>query len=206
MDLSTYNGLKAAVAEYLNREDLTAQIPVFVALAETKFNRDIRVLDMMKLTRADVDDGFFSLPADYLQTHTLRLVTPSNAKLEFVSLAEMNEHRIGSSSTRTPGRYTMVGNKFMLEPSPATEITLELAYFAKTPALSATNPTNWLLTRHPDLYLYGTLLEAEPFLKNDERTAVWDAGRQAGLEAVRMEDERARRPSGALNATRRSFG
>ena len=90
-------------------------------------------------------------------------------------------------------------------PAPTADVDLLLTYYAKIPALSDTITTNWLLTKSPDLYLYSALLEATPYLKNDERLQVWATARQQVMDAMRMESERSMRQTVQLTARRRGY-
>jgi hypothetical protein len=76
-------------------------------------------------------------------------------------------------------------------PTPDTTYDGELTYYAKIPSLSDSNTSNWLLAYAPDLYLYGALVEAEPYLKNDERIAVWGELYLRVIADIEVADERA---------------
>ena len=81
-----------------------------------------------------------------------------------------------------------------------------MTYYAKIPALSGSNASNWLLARSPDVYLYGSLVAAEAFLMNDERLGVWKGATDEIVAGIRLEGEKAARPSGALQVRKRTFG
>lgn len=208
MALATYSDLKASVADWLNRADLTAVIPDFIALSEARFNRELRVAPMVKIASATVSDGYFAVPGDYLETISLRLTSPDNynGKCEFVSIQRLNELNGNPNLTNTSRYYSIVDGNFRLAPQPSGDTTLELTYYGKIPALSDSNTTNWLLTKSPDLYLYATLMQASPYLKDDERVALWASAMGQVMQAMQLEAERAQFPEGKLNATRRSFG
>ena len=72
-----------------------------------------------------------------------------------------------------PRFYANVGNEIEVFPTPDTEYTMQLMYYGKTPALSASNTYNWLLQDAPDAYLYGALVQSAPYLQDDVRTQVW---------------------------------
>lgn len=207
MAISTYSELKAAVADWLNRADLTSVIPDFISLAEAQINRQLRTHDMLKRATATVEDDYFSVPTDWLETSVLVNLGTKTFPMEYVDYERLNELK-GLSPTGDPKFYTMIDGKFLILPAATSDspATLELSYYGKIPALSDSNTTNWLLTKSPDLYLYATLMQAEPYLKNDERVAIWATAMQNSLENMRLEGERSKRPSGGLNANRRSFG
>jgi hypothetical protein len=207
IDLTTYTGLKDAVAQWLNRRDLTDQIPGFIAMAHAKFNRELRVRDMQTRAEATTSGEYIAVPADFLAPYSLELsVSPGlyGEPLEFVSEEEAKRRRAEGNTTQFRW-YTIFGGEFELIGAPATDVDFKLKYYAKIPALSASNETNWLLTKSPDLYLYGACLEAAPYLKNDERLATWATMRQQVIDAMHIESERALKPQSKLVANRRGF-
>jgi hypothetical protein len=100
----------------------------------------------------------------------------------------------------------MVGQQFQVVPTPSGSFDAELLYYAKIPALSDSNTTNWLLTESPDLYLYGALAQTAPYLKEDERMGVWAGLYQKLFDDMMLADERARIGSSKLKARIRTFG
>lgn len=207
MAITTYSELKSAVADWLNRDDLTSVIPTFISLAEAQFNRQLRTHDMIKRATATIEEDYFSVPADWLETITLVNLGTKTIPMHYVDYERLNELK-GMSLSGESRFYTMIDGKFLVYPaaSSGSPVDLELSYVGKIPVLSDSNTTNWLLTRSPDLYLYGALVQAEPYLKNDERVGLWNAAMQKTMEDMRMEGERAKRPSGGLTTNRRSFG
>jgi hypothetical protein len=101
--------------------------------------------------------------------------------------------------------YTMVGQQFQVLPSPDGSYEGELLYYAKIPSLSDGAPTNWLLTEAPDVYLYATLVQSAPYLKEDERTGVWAGLYQTLVNDMKIADERARIGSSKLTPRIRPF-
>lgn len=206
MAIGTYSELKTAVADYLNRDDLTTVIPNFIMLAEAKFNRELRVRDMMTRAQATSANEYAPLPNDFLQHYSLELSsgTPS-FPFEYIGAQEAKELQAARTTNKNPYRYTVTGSAFEIVPAPNADLDLRIVYYAKIPALSDTQTTNWLLTKSPDLYLYSALLEASPYLKDDERVQLWAMARQQVLDAMNLESERAMRPSIQLTARRRGF-
>lgn len=89
-----------------------------------------------------------------------------------------------------PSVYTMVGTSLVVYPT--TTETLALTYYARIPALSAANQSNWLLTNYPNVYLYGALVEASPYLLDDARVATWEAKFNEGVALAEVADINAR--------------
>ena len=104
----------------------------------------------------------------------------------------MNEQRAKSSAGGRPTRFTMVGTEYEVNPGPDDNYIAEVVYYAKVPPLSATNTTNWMLELSPDIYLYGALIQSAPYLKDDERLAVWASIYQKLIEDMNVSDERSR--------------
>lgn len=207
MAITTYSELQTTIADWLNRADLTAVIPDFIKLAEANFNRQLRTHDMLKRSTATVEDDYFSVPTDWLETISLVNNATKTFPMEYVDYFQINNLK-SITLTGDSRFYTMVDGKFLIYPaaSSTAPVNLELLYYGQIPSLSNSNTTNWLLTKSPDLYLYGALVQAEPYLKNDERVGLWNTAMTSVMESMRLEGERAKRPSGNLNATRRSFG
>jgi hypothetical protein len=162
---------------------------------------------MLQRDYTNTTRDYLELPCDWLQHSSIVVTAPAQYKraLDYVSPEEFNDLRNGTPKG-TPRVYTIISNSIALLPAPAQSVTLEIAYYEQIPALTAESQSNWLLKRSPDLYLYGSLMNAEPYLMNDERVPLWSAAVGQAIEAMRMESERAMRPSGALAARRRTFG
>jgi hypothetical protein len=211
IDLTSYSGLIGTVAAYLNRQDLTAQIPAFIAQAEAKFNRELRVRDMQQRSQASASDEYISLPSDFLAVYTLELADNTTRWGEPLRFMTEEEARIwraenpGSNPGNTVG-FTLYGSEIELIDPPTTDIDFRLKYYAKIPSLSSALTSNWLLVKSPDLYVVGACLEASMYLKNDERLATWNAVRTQIMDAMHLESERALKPQNKLNAVRRTFG
>jgi hypothetical protein len=192
MALDTFSGLKTTIADYLNRDDLTSAIPSFITLAEAKFNRKLRVRQMVKRATATLDTQYFAFPSDFLQAKEFQLNTNPITYLQYVT---QNQGDYGSATNYVaagkPQFYTIIGTQIQVIPTPDTGYTGELTYYGKIPALSDSNTSNWLLAYAPDLYLYGSLVEATPYLKDDERLAVWSTLYTNSLGDIEIADQRA---------------
>jgi hypothetical protein len=192
MALDTFAGLKTTIADYLNRDDLTSIIPSFIALAEAKFNRKLRVRQMIKRANGQIETAFFAYPSDWLQAKEFQLNTSPIVRLEFVTEAYGDNLKASRYiATGKPAYYTITGTQLEFIPAPDQTYSAELTYYAKIPALSDSNTSNWLLAYAPDLYLYGALLEASPYLKDDERLATWGQLYTSSLGDIEVADQRA---------------
>lgn len=207
MALATYSDLKSTIADYLNRADLTSVIPTFITLAEAKFNRELRTRDMLTRAEATSNNEFVALPGDFLEAYVLELNMENIAAQQPLVFVGPNEAKtLKANKIINKVRYfSLIDGAFELLPAPQANVDLLLTYYAKIPVLSVTQTTNWLMTKSPDLYLYSSLLEATPYLKNDERVQIWAAARQQVMDAMNIESERSMRQTVSLNARRRGF-
>ena len=210
MAITTYAELQTATANWLDRTDLTARIPEFIELAEANFNRVIRQPDMI------AKDDSFSIAGRYttLPTNTLEIIrivvdlTPVIV-LEYLTPEEISERRIVMSATGKPYYFTMIGgssNQLEVLPSPDSTYTSSIVYYTRIAALSDSATSNWLLAAHPDIYLFGTLVEAEPYLKNDERMPMWTARLDKALNDLGLQGQRERHTASGLRMRSRVLG
>jgi hypothetical protein len=193
MALSTYSELKTSIADWLNRSDLTSAIADFITLTEAEFNRTVRVRQMITRANATIDSEYTQLPSDFLEMENLVLLLTTPTKLEYLSDEQADDYFTRYfSAAGTPRYYTIVGDTFKVVPSPGTDTTqAQMTYYSKIAALSDTNTSNWLLTKHPDLYLYGALLQSAPYLQDDNRIVVWNSAYERGITSMKLEQERA---------------
>ena len=174
MAITTYDELKASIASWLNRDDLTAVIPDFIALAESSINRDLRHYKMVQRANATLDSRYVQVPEDWLETMRFSITSGTTFRIEPTSIDDLVQLRQqNNDQSGRPRFYANVGNEIEVFPTPDTEYTMQLMYYGKTPALSASNTYNWLLQDAPDAYLYGALVQSAPYLQDDARTQVW---------------------------------
>lgn len=166
MSIQTYGELQNAVARWVKRTNISASAADFITLAEARLNRRLNVRQMRQTQSVVPQQPFVSLPGDY---NRMQRVMYAGVRLDFYPelIADSNMGAHGAQG------YTIMGNKVWLLTAVDGSSTLHLHYLAQLEPLSNTNPTNWLLEDGPDIYLYASLLETEPYLKNDARIAVW---------------------------------
>ncbi len=193
MTLSNYTELQAEVANFLNRDDLTAAIPSFIRLAEAKMNRDLRHWRMEKRSTANLDTQFTALPVDFIAPIRLHLNTAATKVLELAGTNEISKLRADASNTTgEPSFYALIDGAIEAFPTPAGAFDLEILYYGTLDALNDSNPTNWVLSNYPDVYLYGTLLHSAPYLMENENIQVWGAYYSSSVESVNQENELAK--------------
>ena len=206
MAISTYSELKTAIASWLDRSDLTDIIPDFIALAETRHKRDFKIRRMETRVTANTiaDTEYYTLPDNYVAMRNIKLNTDPKTPLDFLTPEIMDRLNAGSS-TGKPKAYSIKGNDIQLRPIPDGVYEIEIAYYKHFTALSDSNTTNDMLTNHHDAYLYGALVEAEPYLMNDKRIDVWAGYYDRAKKDIIDSNERDRH-SGTAPVTRIDYG
>jgi hypothetical protein len=171
MAISTYQELQDAGANWLHRTDLTARMPEFIALAEAKMSRLLKTAEMEASTTLTSTAGTPAVawPAGFVTARRIRINVGITQDLPIVALSPSLDY--GQSGT--PQAASIQGSNIILKPTPAAAYTLSLDYLGKFTPLSSEHPTNWILTSHPDAYLYGMLAHSAPYLGADARLAVW---------------------------------
>lgn len=190
MAIATYAHLVSATEDWLERGDINARVPDFIVLAEAKLNRALFVTQMegrsvTSVDTASTDPEFISLPVDFQSMRSLRLSgVTGKPRLAFMSQTQMDDYRYSSDNlTGQPVYFCVMGTELQLVPTPNSNYALEMIYRKTIPPL-ATNSPNWLLILAPDLYLYGTLLEAESYLQSDTRIPIWASKYKDALEEL----------------------
>ena len=190
MSITNYSDLQSTIASYLARTDLTAQIPDFIQLAETRLRRELRLRQMLKVvtTTTTGSDGTVELPSDFLQMRDLHINTNPIQVVEYISPSNFYRNT-WSTSVGLPRQYTILAQEFQFAPKPDTNYTLQMMYYATPPYLSNSNPSNVFLANCPDLLLYGALGEAAPYLMDDNRLQTWASMYDRGLAALTVSDD-----------------
>ncbi len=175
MAITTYAELQTSVANFLARDDLTAQIPDFIALAEARMGRELDTRSQVKRVTAATVAGaeFIDLPTDLRKIQGIKINSNPVKVLDYATSYDYY-NLTPSNGTGTPSYYTVVGTAIGLRPIPDSVLTIEMIYSDDIDALSSTNTTNTILTRHPDAYLFGALAAASVFLMDDARAAQFD--------------------------------
>jgi hypothetical protein len=209
MALSTYTELQSEIADWLDRADLTAKIPTFIRLLEAQLQRKLRVREMLITAPGTVDStGFSALPDDFLALHNLTLTdaTGRPTPLTYASKHQLDTARFEKNGTGQPRLYTLNRTHIEFAPYPDADYAYSLSYWSKLSYLSSGVPTNWVLEAHPDIYLYGSLLQAAPYLRNDERISVWGDALGTLLEDINLADERSLRGGTPLKMRMKAYG
>jgi len=190
MAINSYFTLQTAVKNWLDRQDLSSRVPEFISLAEARIARRLRSRGIEERATTSLVSGqeYYSLPTDFITARSIKVNSSPVRVLKYKIPTQLNE-LYPTSTIGSPTHYTIIGEEIQIKPTPNSTDTLEVAYFTRLPALSDTNTTNWLTANAPDLLLYGALIEAEAYLVNDPRIAIWkNAFDEAMNEWNRQED------------------
>jgi hypothetical protein len=195
MAISNYGELKTSVANWLDRDDLTDRIPEFIALCESMIIRSLRIRGMETLDTSITTvagQRNYDLPSGYLQMKEFHLDMSPIRTLSYLTPEMMFRVWAGSTSG-TPNAYTIIKEQFYLGPAPNSAGTaMNILYYKQLDALSDSTATNWVITNAPHLYLYGSLLQAEPFLMNDSRVPLWERAVRQSLADIQEQDNKDR--------------
>jgi len=164
--ITDYASLRTAIANWLARADLSAAIPEFIQLAEANMNRDLNARQRQVEVADTSSGGVIPIPADLYGIQSLR-VARGGGFFRIGAVTPDQQYDMPS----VPVAYTVVNEEIRLIGTADTDY--KLIYRRQIPALGESAPQNWLILREPGLYLYGALVEASPYLKDDERTLVW---------------------------------
>ncbi len=207
MALSTYAELKTSIGDWLNRSDLTSVIPDFISLAEAQIERTLRARQMIVRANASFDAQYGAVPSDFLEAKSLKLTsTNPQSPLSFLSIDALDAEMTKYTASGKPKFFGVVGGQLRIVPTPDATYTTELTYYAKLAKLSSSNTSNWLLASSPDIYLYGSLLQAAPYLQDDARIQTWATLYERALNDLQTADDRSASSGGALLTRAKTFG
>lgn len=199
MSLSTYAELKTSIANWIDRQNLTDQIPDFIALAEKRIFSDqrSRIPTLEKKVVLSVDsEGFAGIPSDYLEAITLLC---DDVPLSRISLSQLRNY---TSRSGTPSYFARERFMFKLFPMPTSANVINLIYYRDPGNLSDTNTTNIMFAQAPSIYLYGALVEAARYLDADGSR--WEDGFQTGMNKL-LEHARNAELSGSVMQTANGY-
>lgn len=187
MSLNTFSSLKSAITDWMQgRTDILGNTEDFITLAESEFNRVLRVREMEASDDLTLDgNGETTLPTDYLAWRTVTALTNPRRELEFATPSYI-EDTYGDRPSSLPEVFTIRGSTLLVAPITTSDVRLD--YFAKIPALSDVAPSNWLLAKMPGLYLHMSLKHAAIYLDNDAAAQRYAALANGALQALSSDD------------------
>lgn len=197
----TTTGLKAAIASWLKRSDLTSVMDDLITLAEERISTDLllrtQLVEGTLTTVAGVQDVV--MPTGLIEIENLSIASPVR-QLTYVNIEHLDS-KYPSDVTGLPSVYTIEGNEIYFGPSPDAVYTIEILYYQKFPSL-LTNTTNTLLTTFPSIYLWACLAESATFTMDDSRTALFESKYQSAVNKASHRDDSAVHSGSALRVRR----
>lgn len=199
-DLTSWKGLQAVVADYLGRDDLNDKIPTFIALAERRMNRELRLRVMERRAETSVLAGQSAVPLPWRREPgnwdvfmEMRDLTWADTDSQTVNLIYAPPDTYGQRRTSgLPREYTIIGRDLFLMPASDTEGRLFLTYYAEIEPLGENQPDNPVLLTFPDLYLYGALVESGPYTRGSAPVEQWTQYYAAARQKAEANEQRAR--------------
>jgi hypothetical protein len=190
----TYSSLVNDIATYLERNDQATldKIPQFIMFAEQVIASEIKFLG--NLTVADgtmtANDPVLDKPARWRKTVSFNVTLAGERYPVFLRKYEyLREYWPDDTKTGLPAFYCDYDyTHWLVAPTPATNYSFQVLYYERNQPLDSSNQSNWFTQYAPQALLYGSLLQAMPFLKNDERIPVWQAMYDKSIALLKEED------------------
>ncbi len=178
------------MARFLNRDDLTTDIPNFIQEAEAMLRIEVRarlLVDMSPFAVVAGDEQSL-LPSDFGSMNEVTHIGPNYyGPIDTIPLHEIGEY-LRRARTGNPCVAAVISdgssNRLKWAPVPDAALSLQLSYWAKLSPLSTTKPQNRWLTEYPHLYRLAALVIASPFLREDERVSMWAQQYENALDKI----------------------
>lgn len=189
MTISTYDELVTAVGSWIKRSDLTASIPDFVRMGELRIYRDLRIRAMETALNSAIASGVVVVPSGYVAMKHAYIDGTPVQKLQRKDAEWVYQNYPVRSTSGQPKFFAREADNFIFGPYPDDGYTVKGIYYKRLASLGASNQTNWFTENAPDLLLWAALVEAEPFVMNDARTALWAGKYETTKERIQREDD-----------------
>jgi len=191
----TYDSLVENIQSYLERTDTATldKIPLFIMLAEQIIASEIKFLGNLTVNTSTMVAGtnVIAKPARWHKTVSMN-VTVAGVK-QPVLLRKYEYLRLYSPDSTTQGLPAFYADydytHWLVAPTPDAAYDFEVLYYERVQPLDSSNQTNWFTQYAPQALLYGSLLQAMPFLKNDDRVPMWQGQYQAIMQTLSAEDK-----------------
>lgn len=198
----TFATLKQDVERYLERGSSLAsdpivyeQIPRLINLAERRIARELKIQGFINVVTSTLVNGqsVYDKPDRWRDTISMNIgVGTGNTQRKTLFTRDYEYVRSywpDESQTDEPIFYCDYDySHWLIAPTPGEDYPVEILYYELPPLLDETTQTNWLTEYAPQLLLYGTLLEATPFLKNDDRISTWQTYYDRAASLLNGED------------------
>lgn len=188
--ITSYTSLQTEVANWLAKSNLTTDIPALIQMWEENFYREPKNHGswMESALSVTIASSVAAVPDDYLELKYAYIDGSPSSRLDRKSLNQLLGAYPRGGDTGRPIYIARAASNFIFGPAPDSDYDVEGWYYAKPDALrdfAGDAAEHWLIVNAPDLVLYGTLLEAQPFLMNDKRIAVWERKYATALQSYR---------------------
>jgi len=188
--ITTYTSLQTEVGNWLAKSNLTADIPALIQMWEERFYRQPKNFGRWMETSlsSTIASNVIAVPSAYLGLKYAYINGSPSSKLDRVSLNQLYGTYPRGGDTGLPVWISRDTTNFVFGPLPDSDYTVNGVYWAKPTLLrsfAGDAAAHWLIVNAPDLVLYGTLLEAQPFLMNDKRIPVWKEFYREALQDYR---------------------
>lgn len=191
----TYDSLVENVQSYLERSDTATieKIPLFIMLAEQTIASQIKFLGNLTVNTSTMTQGnnVIDKPARWHKTVSMNITVAGkrhpvlNRRYEY-----MREYWPDPTAEDVPKFYCDYDyTHWMIAPTPDSDYNFEVLYYERLQPLDSSNQTNWFTVYAPQALLYGTLLQAMPFLKNDDRVQLWQGLYSQAMQVLVAEDK-----------------
>ena len=191
----TYDSLVENIQSYLERSDTATldKIPLFIMLAEQVIASQIKFLGNLTVNTSNMvaTQAIIDKPARWHKTVSMNITVAGERKPVLLRKYEyLREYWPNASSTGVPKFYCDYDyTHWLVAPTPTTSYSFEVLYYERIQPLDSTNQTNWFTIYAPQALLYGSLLQAMPFLKNDERMGMWQQQYDLIIQTLKVEDQ-----------------
>jgi hypothetical protein len=191
----TYNNLVTDIQQYLERTDTATvdRIPTFIGLAEQVIASQIKFLGNLTVQTSNMtaSNPIINKPARWHKTVSMNLTVAGRRQPVLLRKYEyLREYWPDSTQTEVPRFYCDYDyTHWFVAPTPAQAYSFEVLYYERVQPLDSSNQTNWFTEYAPQALLYGSLLQAMPFLKNDERIPMWQSQYNAIMQTLIAEDK-----------------
>lgn len=189
--ITDYASLVAAIKDELDTSELDDSIDRFIQFAESDLNRKLRTWEMECRTEQDLvavpdpdvaNADFYAFPTDMIE---LRSVSSEALGGELLKYQPAQSQTDGNGYVEERGGIQLVPTVGDPNGDGTSPGKLSLLYYQMLPVLDGvTNTTTWLLTKYPDLYYHGTLLQAAPYLYEDNRVSLWGSAYETSIRSV----------------------
>ena len=189
----TYDSLTSTVLQYLERKDAAVvnAIPTFITLAEFAIAEQVKTLGQLQVVESTMTAGnaILQKPARWRKTVSMSITVDGVKQPVYLRKYEyLKNYWPDTNQISTPKYYADTDwDHWFVAPTPDQDYAFEVLYYERIAPLSSTNQTNWLTNNAPNAILFGTLLQAMPFLKNDQRT-IFQQQYDVAMQALKTED------------------